>query len=347
MDKRWLAAGCAALVALAAGSTALVVLIASLPPFFRLLAIGGGLLIAVGAWLVARAHGAGLREIRGALSAPPAETNGEVAGQITAAEARLEAGRQRIAQLDAEIARHEAEIRAQEEAAGLDPTGWVLRDHFAEYQAELARQGYRVVNPGYVAALPVREAIDSAVRCRELAELGARDLEAFLRRQYGAEADRFIVDSVRVDVVRDRSWSGKVRGFLDVVAPRNHVATRVITPDGRRFVLDYWEASRGSGAHLVSEEQWVARWRPRLGDDTRFCGSDENASDEDVLVKRVAFHEKRGASREQALDAYRQVEEEKIRNAPGDDATRERRLKQLGTRIRTFRRCGGFRSPAP
>ncbi len=249
-------------------------------------------------------------------------------------------------------------LETAEEAAGLDPLGLSLRDHFTEYQGELLEQGYRVADPGYDGALPVRQAVDAnawfasksltavkAIRCGEYAELGASDLRAFLQRRYGDEADRFIVDCVGVGLVRDPSWNGKASGFLDVVAPRRHLATRVITPDGRRFVLDYWEAGRNSANQMVTEKQWVERWRERLGDDMRYLGSEENLTDEDVLVQRVAFYEKRGATSGQALDAYRQVEEEKIRNAPGDEATRARRLKQLETRIRTFTRCGAFRSP--
>jgi hypothetical protein len=138
-----------------------------------------------------------------------------------------------------------------------------------------------------------------------------------------------------------------VNAFLDTwLVPKKHVATRVILPDGRRFVLDYWEANRGSGLPMVSEEQWVARWKGRLGEDARYFGSDVNEAVENKLASQVeAFQERRGGPPEEALANFRRLEADDIRKGPGSAEEKERRLTQLETLVRSYQRCGRFRDP--
>lgn len=296
----------------------------------------------------------------------PGSNEGDLARQISQADRRIETRRQAIQERQAEIDREEKEVQETEESLGLDPEGQALQDKFLEHQGKVLEQGYRIVNPGYDASLPVREVVDASVlvtrltgaagvavpdfkpvRCGELADLGIAGARKYVRELYGDQADRVIVDKVWVDVVRDDSLGGQMNAFVDKwLAPKNHVATRVILPDGRRFVLDYWEANRGSALQMVSEEQWVARWRSRLGEDTRYMGSSVNDAIEGKLDSQVeAYQKTKGGTQEQALATFRRFETDKIRAGAGSVQEKERRLKELETLIRSYQRCGRLRDP--
>jgi hypothetical protein len=284
---------------------------------------------------------------------------GEAAGRIAAADREIEARRQSIAARDIEIRKDEESIRAREEELGLDPLGHELEVHFTDTQNALSQEGYRVCNPAYDQSFPVRAVIDGPmagvaavtpgfkpVRCKEMAELGAERLRQDAARLFGADADRVIVDTVKVDVVRPDTLGGKAQAFLDWFTPKDHGATRVILPDGRRFILDHWEAGRGGPRQIKSEKEWIERWRGRLGEDMRYCGGSDDTGFEGNIENKVAvLQDKYGQGREQAIDSFRQGEARKIEAGSGTPEEKARRLKQLETIVRSYERCGGFRSP--
>jgi hypothetical protein len=56
------------------------------------------------------------------------------------------------------------------------------------------------------------------------------------------------------------------------------------------------------------------------------------------------YRAKKCATTEQAIDLFREAQREKIRRAACDDTEKARRLKRLETLVRTYERCGAFRS---
>ena len=183
-----------------------------------------------------------------------------------------------------------------------------------------------------------------AVRCEQFADLGKEALERSLRERFGSEADGFIVDSVVIDVARDDSWSGRAEAFFDVIAPKNHVATRVVLPDGRRFVLDHWDASRGAGRRMLSEEAWFERWRGRMGEDTVFTGSGDFGQQmrEERLQEAVTEAVGGGGSEKQGLAKFREDEVSRIRRGAGTEAEKAAQVRKVDTLLRSYERCGGL-----
>ncbi len=62
---------------------------------------------------------------------------------------------------------------------------------------------------------------------------------------------------------------GKGAIITDIVCFRNsligHRATRVILPNGDRVVLDYWEGMATGKPAVYPEDQWIAKWKAKLG----------------------------------------------------------------------------------
>jgi hypothetical protein len=287
-------------------------------------------------------------------------------GQINEGDKKIAAGSEAIAGREREIEQLEKEIQTIAQDARLDPESSSLEKKFLEQQEALLKDGYRVANPGYDAPnLVIREAIDAsafvidktglggvivgdfkAIRCGDFAEIGQEKTQSFVNQLYGDKADEVIVDKVFVDVIRDDSLGGQVNQLLDVVAPKNHVANRVILPDGRRYILDYWEGNRGRNIRMVSEEQWLERWKSRLGEDVRYIGSDDDfvRGAQINLMNQAELFESRGQTTEEAFKSFRQSQGKIISCSSRPTADKERQLKQLDTLIQSYRRSGRFHS---
>jgi hypothetical protein len=101
-------------------------------------------------------------------------------------------------------------------------------------------------------------------QCGEFAANGVRWMTDYVQQQFGPGA---IVDEV---YVARRSVFVHNPDFLDELdahLPMNHAATRVILPDGRRYVMDFWDAmgpSKGQPPRLVPEGEWAGRWSQRI-----------------------------------------------------------------------------------
>jgi hypothetical protein len=298
---------------------------------------------------------------------------GNVAREISVGDRRIEERRRSIERRDAEIRSLEEEVQLDAERIGADAVAVGLQDGFREGQRRLLDQGYRVVNPGYDQALPVERVVDAVawavynapdspgnnvsglpppgrvsykpIRCEQAGDLGIADTKARLRAVIGDAADAAIVDLALVDVVRDSSVPGQLLSAFDTwLMPRNHVATRVILPDGRRYVLDYWEGMRGGERQMVPEAEWRARWKGRLGADMRFKGSGDYGQEaaECRVHAEVREATTAGGTADQGLEAFRQKEAESVRKGPGTEAEKAARLKQIDTMVRSYRRAGRF-----
>jgi hypothetical protein len=96
----------------------------------------------------------------------------------------------------------------------------------------------------------------------------------------------------------------------------------------------------------MSEKEWVERWKGRLGEDVRYFGGTDQTGFEGNLENQAAvLQEKYGYSRDQAIEFFRQDQAQKIEAGPGSLEEKTSRLKQLETIVRSYERCGAFRSP--
>lgn len=278
---------------------------------------------------------------------------------------RIEAGDAMLEDTQQEIDQIEEEITSLENKLFLTPELSALDDMFLKSQKQLIEDGYRVLNPAYDAPwLPVQQSLDSlafvesclgeifvpgykAIRCDGFAEIGQKNVEAYVKGFYGDRADEVIFDKVYLDVVRDDSFGGKVSQMFDAVRPKNHVANRVILPDGRRYILDYWEGNRSGRTSMVTEEVWVARWKERTGEDLKYIGSNNRyvRKDQTELMNQVeSLKKNKGKSLEEALEEFRRNREEAIGSGKGTPEIKERKLKQMKTLIKSYRRSGRFYS---
>jgi hypothetical protein len=46
---------------------------------------------------------------------------------------------------------------------------------------------------------------------------------------------------------------------------RNHASTRVILPDGRRIVIDFWESIHKGHSCIYTEKQWIDKYKKLVG----------------------------------------------------------------------------------
>jgi hypothetical protein len=93
--------------------------------------------------------------------------------------------------------------------------------------------------------------------------MGEEWMRPYVEQTFGAGA---IVDTLSLD---SNAW-GLELGLEKVYGvrfPANHAATRVILPDGRRYIMDFWDQigrSQGTPARLIPEDAWTQQWRGEL-----------------------------------------------------------------------------------
>jgi hypothetical protein len=142
--------------------------------------------------------------------------------------------------------------------------------------------GYYVRNPDLVHKAwsntfgRVEEVIDNTTggQCQECAAWGRSWISDYVRDKFGPGA---IVDDLLVHT--------GLPGLGDYI---NHIATRVILPDGQRLMLDYWEQmGRSHGtvpAKLVPEDQWVEKWKGELPDGAIVSRTDIETTLHDLMT---------------------------------------------------------------
>lgn len=150
-----------------------------------------------------------------------------------------------------------------------DPAG-ALEEHFRAMVSLRGDQGYSVRNRSLVDKVwsSLRDpfwADPGSGQCGEYAQWGEEWTRGFIHDRVGPDA---IVDTIVIEEESTLQQDG-VADHLDSVYRANHAATRVILPDGRRYVLDFWDAlgrSRHLPPHLQAEADWVERWKAEIGE---------------------------------------------------------------------------------
>lgn len=143
-----------------------------------------------------------------------------------------------------------------------------LENEFADTVQKHLDEGYWVRNPDLVSKVWNTFANpfwgSRSGQCGEFAANGVRWMRDHVQDQFGPGA---IVDEVYIVRRSVLVPNPDLLDQLDAHIPVNHAATRVILPDGRRYVMDFWDAmgpSQGEPAKMVPEKDWVARWTQRV-----------------------------------------------------------------------------------
>jgi hypothetical protein len=121
-------------------------------------------------------------------------------------------------------------------------------------------------------------------QCGEFADNGMRWMSDYVHDQFGPGAVVDVVYMARRSVFVPNP---DTLDTLDAALPMNHAATRVILPDGRRYIMDFWEAmgrSQGVPAKLVPENVWAARWAGQIPEAQISRTTDEIHLREQVLT---------------------------------------------------------------
>ncbi|HET9655312.1 MAG TPA: hypothetical protein VFP72_08155 [Kineosporiaceae bacterium] len=163
-----------------------------------------------------------------------------------------------------------------------------LENTFAATVGQRLTEGYWVRNPSLVAKVwntfthPWRGSHSG--QCGEFADNGVRWMGEYVHDQFGPGA---VVDTVYMARRSVFVPNPDLPDQIDAALPMNHAATRVILPDGRRFVMDFWEAmgrSQGAPPKLVPEDVWAVRWAGQIPEAQLSRTADELALREQVLT---------------------------------------------------------------
>ena len=73
----------------------------------------------------------------------------------------------------------------------------------------------------------------------------------------------------------------------------NHAATRVVLPNGQKYILDYWEGIQNEKPAVYTEEDWIKKQKSNL--DYRDCGviidyTPDPTHDQDALKDYIEKH---------------------------------------------------------
>jgi hypothetical protein len=138
---------------------------------------------------------------------------------------------------------------------------------FEQTVRERIAEGYYVKNYSFIrhvrtAAAALNPFLDKSRggRCGEYGEWGMKWIKPCVDRHVpGAIVDDLIVEEK--SSAHKKHW----RDTLDSMYEANHRATRVVLPDGRRFVVDYWQGVGSGQPALMPQSQWVRLWKERIG----------------------------------------------------------------------------------
>lgn len=152
-----------------------------------------------------------------------------------------------------------------------------LEREFKEMVNQKINEGYLVLNPtlikkawNYIRLKTRMLDATRAGRCGEFGEWGIKWSKGFVKDIFGKSA---IVDEIFIE---ERTSADEPKFFehpldwLDSRIPANHRATRVILPNGERYMLDYWQwmgRSKGEEPRLLTEKEWIKQWKKKIGED--------------------------------------------------------------------------------
>lgn len=146
-------------------------------------------------------------------------------------------------------------------------------------------EGYYVKNYSFVrhvrtAAGALNPFLDKSRggRCGEYGEWGVKWIKPCVDQYFpGALVDDLFVEE------KSSAHKKRVGDYVDAIYEANHRATRVVLPDGRRFVVDYWDAVGSGTPQLQGQTEWVKKWRDRIG----VADSVLSGSDDEVILKKA------------------------------------------------------------
>ena len=171
-------------------------------------------------------------------------------------------------------------------------------------------------------------------RYEEFAWWGQKRVEKYAREIFG---DGVVVDTVLVQ---------ENNTFFEDYFVRNHAATRIITPDGRRYILDYWDNMQRYAAFfgnlrvapvgIQHETNWANHWRDQIAEEnSTFLGSQDPRYR--ALEKQLHdLHQSHGL--DNGADMVQKLESSNIQKNTGlSDLQKEIREARLNTIIKSYR----------
>lgn len=184
----------------------------------------------------------------------------------------------------------------------------MLQDAFAAMVSARIAQGYYVKNDGWLRGLKnmIQDRGPSADwtrggRCGQYGEeWGPPWSSDFVRRIYG---DGAIVDYLFIE---EASTTDGSAWDPDRLYEANHCSTRVTLPDGRRFMMDYWEAISTGNAVLQPERDWIRNWHGKISGLLGYDAAVRRSAFEQELKNSIAFR-----GEERGIEVFR------IQNRPG------------------------------
>lgn len=121
-------------------------------------------------------------------------------------------------------------------------------------------------------------------QCGEYGEWGKEWSKEFIREVVGEDA---IITSTALE-----------RNYF-----KNHRATKVIMPNGERYVFDYWESMSSKEPKIYTEKEWMDKWKKGLGGNPKVV---EMSDDEMVLKTYIDNY-----GEEKGIDLYRRMDSQK------------------------------------
>lgn len=89
---------------------------------------------------------------------------------------------------------------------------------------------------------------DQGGQCGDAAQWGKDWLTDDIKKIYGNDV---IVEEL---VVNANGWS-------------NHASTQFVTKNGDRYIIDMWDGMSKGSARVMPEDEWLKKWRARIGGD--------------------------------------------------------------------------------
>jgi hypothetical protein len=180
------------------------------------------------------------------------------------------------------------------------------RDHIGEFTRcfeqsvrDKIAEGYYVKNYSFMrhvrtAGAALNPFLDKSRggRCGEYGEWGMKWIKPCVDQYFpGAVVDDLFVEE------KSTVHKKHVGDYVDAIYEANHRAARVVLPDGRRFVVDYWDAVGSGSPELQPQTVWVKKWRDRIG----FADSVLSASDDEAILKKAVLR----LGEEKGFDLFR------------------------------------------
>ncbi len=154
-------------------------------------------------------------------------------------------------------------------------------------------------------------------QCGEFADWGAEWSRSWVTEMLG---EGTVVDTISMNEKSSLNPQG-ILEHVDALIEVNHAATRVIAPDGQRYVLDYWEhlgRSKGHPSLLLTEAEWIQKWEHIAGSEPfvmrsgseeafkRFVASVGEERAAEVFISQMA-HEGRTAEARAIINSWQRA----------------------------------------